>query len=43
MFDLFAKDYGYGYVTDFYYFEVLATQWAAVVTAAADTEAFVVV
>lgn len=38
---MFAKEYGYGYVTQFYDYEALATQWAAVVNAAADTETFV--
>lgn len=42
MFDLFAKDWGYGYVTNFEDFESLSTQWAAVVTSAAETEALVV-
>lgn len=42
MFDLFAKEWGYGYVTNFADFESLATQWDAVVKAAADTEALVV-
>lgn len=42
MFELFSKNWAYGYVTDFADFEALSTQWAAVVAAAADTEAFVV-
>lgn len=42
MFDIFGKDWGYGYVTNFLDFEALATQWVAVVNAAADTETFVV-
>ncbi|CAM9258258.1 unnamed protein product [Pylaiella littoralis] len=41
MFELFTKNWEYGYVTDFSDFESLATQWSAVVAAASDTESFV--
>lgn len=41
MFELFTKNWEYGYVTDFADFESLATQWSAVVTAASDTEDYV--
>lgn len=38
MFELFSKNWAYGYVTDFASFETLSSQWPAVVAAAADTE-----
>lgn len=41
MFELFSKNWAYGYVTDLTNFEGLASQWNAVVTAAAETESFV--
>lgn len=43
MFELFTKNWAYGYVTDYDDFEFLSTQWFAVVASAYDTEAFVVV
>lgn len=42
MFELFDKNWGYGYVTESPGFEALAAQWVGVVNAAADTETFVV-
>lgn len=41
MFELFTKNWEYGYVTNFADFESLATEWSAVVAAASETEAFV--
>lgn len=42
MFELFSKNWAYGYVTDFADFEALSTQWPAVVAAAEDTQSSVV-
>eukprot|EP00752_Nemacystus_decipiens_P003780 g3480.t1 len=42
MFELFSKNWAYGYVTNFADFEALSAQWPAVVAAAEDTETFVV-
>lgn len=41
MFELFTKNWGYGYVTNYDDFEFLSTQWSAVVASAYDTEDFV--
>ncbi|CAB1120657.1 unnamed protein product [Ectocarpus sp. CCAP 1310/34] len=41
MFDLFTKNWAYGYVTNYDDFEFLSTQWSAVVASAYDTESFV--
>lgn len=41
MFELFANDWGYGYVTNMEHFIYLTDQWAQVVQAARDSNNFV--
>lgn len=42
MFDLFAKDWGYGYVTNMEHFVFLTNEWAQVVQAARDTNNIII-